>query len=127
RGRRRCDPRSARPRTEPARTCAARPPSRLVLLSLEDGEVEPGDRLVDEPALVGRVEHLAGDALGGLDGEVGDLAADLVERAGGLGLDLALRVLEPALTFRLGLLLRAVDLRVGHLARLREDARRLGL
>ena len=100
--------------------------TRLSLL-LQRGEVELGDRLVDEPALVLGVEHLAGDARGRLEREVGDLGADQVERALRLGVDLALRLLEPARALDLGLLLHALDLRVGDLARVREDVRRLAL
>ena len=50
----------SRPRTARARTCGARPPS--VAAALEDGEVEVADRLVDQAAVVGVVEHLAGHA-----------------------------------------------------------------
>ena len=117
----------ARPRTGRARTCAGRRPSAVSLPSLERGEVEPLDRLLDQAALVVGVEHLADDALGRLDGEVGDLGADLVDRARGLGLDLPARLLEPPLPLDLGLLLRALELGIGDLARLGEDLRRLVL
>ncbi len=54
------------------------------------GEVQFAQRLLDQPALVGVVERLARDLLGGHDRQVGDLAADVVERALGRGLDVAL-------------------------------------
>ena len=97
----------------------------LALPALEGREVERLHRLVDKAALVLGVEHLADDALGRLDRQVRDLAADLADRADGLGVDLLARVLEPPLALGLGLLLRAVDLRIGDLARLREDVGRL--
>ena len=85
------------------------------------GEVEALDRLADEAPLILGVEHLADDALGRLDREVGHLGADLADRPDGLRVDLLARVLEPALPLDLGLLLRALDLRLGHLAGLGED------
>ena len=45
------------------------------------GEVELAERLLDEAPLVGVVERLARDLLGGHDRQVGDLPADVVERA----------------------------------------------
>src|SRR5439155_11557635 len=65
---------------------------------LEGGEVELGDRLVDEATLVLRVQDLAGDARRRFEGQVGDLGADLVEGALRLRLDLAARLLEPSLS-----------------------------
>ena len=41
-------------------------------------EVQLAQRLLDQPALVGIGERLAGDLLGGQDRQVGDLAADVV-------------------------------------------------
>src|SRR5918996_1671117 len=57
-------------------------------LLLERGEVELGDRLVDQTPLVVGVEDLAGDARGRREGQLGDLAPDLVERALRLRVDL---------------------------------------
>ncbi len=102
-------------------------PEATGVVLLQCGEVELGDRLVDEPALILCVEHLAGDAGRGLEREIGDLGANQVERALRLGVDLALRLLEPASAFRLGLLLHARDLRVRDLACVREDVGRLAL
>ena len=110
---------------EGRRRGAARLPSSLASPSLERGEVEPVDRLVDQAPLVVRVEHLADDALRRLEREVGDLAADLLDRARGLGVDLLAGLLEPPLTLDLGLVLRPLDLRVGDLAGLGEDRRGL--
>ena len=93
--------RPARPRRARGRTCGARRPLGAVLL--QRGEVELGDRLVDEPPLILGVEHLAGHTRGRLEREVGDLGADEVERALRLGVDLPLRLLEPARALRLGL------------------------
>src|SRR4029079_16279491 len=89
----------------------------LALPPLQDREVEALDRLVDEPALVARVENLADDTLRRIEAEVGDLAADLVDRPRRLGVDLLAGVLEPPLPLRLRLVLRTLDLRVGDLAR----------
>jgi hypothetical protein len=90
--------------------------------ALQGGEVETFHGLLDEPPLVGRVEHLADDPLGRLDGQVGDLAADLADRPRGLRLDLPAGLLHTPLPLGLGLLFRAIDVRVPHLARLGEDA-----
>ena len=115
-----------RPRRGHVRRGARRRPRALASPPLEGGEVEALDRLVDQAALIGGVEHLADDALGRLEREVGDLAADLVDRARRLGVDLLARVLEPPLPLDLGLVLRPLDLGVGDLAGLGQDLRRLG-
>ena len=99
----------------------------LVAASLESREVEVSDRLVDEPPVVGGIEHLADDALRRVDCEVSDLGADLVERAARLRLDLLARLLEPPNAIRLGLVLDASELSVADPARVGEDLRRLGL
>ena len=116
---RRRGPPPARPRRARGRTCAARRPLGVALL--QRGEVELGDRLVDEPALILGVEDLARHAGRRLEREVGDLGADQVERALRLGVDLALRLLEPA---------RALDSRLppsrARSARPRPCARRRG-
>src|SRR5829696_1264259 len=119
RGRGRAVPPPSRPRRERARTCGARQP--LVPATLQHGEVEVADRLVDEAAVIRLVEHLPGDPGGGDDGELGDLRAQLLERAAGLGLDLLARVLDPALALGLELLAQAVALGVADAARLAED------
>ena len=56
------------------------------------GEVQLGQRLVDEPPLVLGGERLARHLLRGHDGEVGDLGADLLDRAACLRLDVAARL-----------------------------------
>src|ERR671937_3240943 len=89
--------------------------------SLEHREVELGDRLVDQPAVVGVVEHLPRHLRGGDEGQLGHLGADLAEGAVRLGLDLAPRLLEAALPVGLGLLLDPLALRVRDPARLGED------
>ena len=98
---------------------------RPVRTGLQHREVEVGDRLGDEAALVLAVEHLAGDLGGGDERQLGDLAPDLLERALGLGGDLAPRLLEPALAVDLRLLLDALALRLGDVPGLGED--RLGV
>jgi hypothetical protein len=55
------------------------------------------ERLVDEALLVLGGQRLAGDLLGGGDGQVGHLAADLADRAAGLGLDVLARLLHELL------------------------------
>jgi hypothetical protein len=80
-----------------------RPPLRCFLL--QRGEVELGDRLVDEPALILAVEDLARDPGGRFEREVRDLGTDEVERALRLRVDLPLRLLEPALSLLLRFLL----------------------
>ncbi len=90
------------------------------------GEVEFAERLLHEAPLVGVVERLARDLLGGHDREVGDLAADVVERALGGGVDVALGALgrlgEDLLPAVAGLVL----VRLGRLARALDDLLRLG-
>src|SRR3954452_1747188 len=51
----------------------------LVLRALQLREVQRRDRLVDQPALVGGVEHLAGDLRRGEQRQLGDLLPDLRE------------------------------------------------
>ena len=99
----------------------------LAALALQHGEVEVGDRVLDQPAVVVAVEHLAGHLRGRDERQVGDLGADLLERARRLGLDLLARLLEPALAVDLDFLLRAFTLCVRDLARLGEDLPRLAL
>ena len=62
----------------------------------ERREVDLGERLLDQPLLVGVVERLAGHLLGREHGQVGDLLADLLERAPRLGLDVACARRRPA-------------------------------
>src|SRR5437660_10708429 len=88
---------------------------------LEHREVELGDRVVDQAAVVLVGEHLARDLRGGRERQLRDLAPDLLERALRLGRDLAPRLLDPAFALLLGLLLHAALHRLGHLARLGED------
>src|SRR5205807_10640563 len=116
--------RRACPARERRRTASARIPGRAPPLRLGDPrEVELGEGLLDEPALVGRVERLASDLLRGHDRQVGDLAAEVVECALGRGLDVAfgavLRLRERLLALLFGLLF--VDL--GRLAGARHDLR----
>src|SRR3954451_10493009 len=66
----------------------------VALLARQGGEVQLGQRLLDEALLVVGVERLAGDLLGRGDREVGHLATDLLDRAAGLRLDLAARLLH---------------------------------
>ena len=91
------------------------------------GEVDLGERLVDQALLVGTGERLAGDLLGGGEAELADLVADLAERLLRRLLDLAAGLLEPALAVFLGLLPHALALRVGDAAGLGEDLLRLDL
>src|SRR6266545_2563786 len=95
----------------PAR-CGRRARRRLLL---ERAEVERFDRLVDQPPLVRRVEHLAGHLRDGEDGQLRDLLPDHGQRASGLGLDLTPRLLEPPLAIGLRLVADALAhrLRVG--------------
>ncbi len=95
--------------------------------ALQRGEVELGDRLVDEASLVFRIEDLARDTRGGLERQLCNLSADELERPLRLGVDLALRLLQTALSFDLGLVLHAGDLRIADLARLGQDLRGLVL
>src|SRR5579884_418820 len=84
-------------------------------------EVDVGERLLDQPALVGLGERLARDLLGGDQAEPADLVADLAERLVRRLVDLAPRLLEPPLPVGLGLLADALALRVGDAARLGQD------
>ena len=63
------------------------------LLRPELREVDLGQRLFDQPALLGLVERAADDLLGGEQRQVGDLVLDLLDRLARLGLD---RLLAPA-------------------------------
>src|SRR5262249_23073230 len=109
-------------RTTPAHTCGGRRLSRRLL---ERGEVEVADRVLDQPPVIGVVEHLARDLRGRLERQLGDLVADLLESALRLGLDLPPCFLEPSLAVGLRLVLDALPLRVGDAARLGEDVLRL--
>src|SRR5436190_2128700 len=88
---------------------------------LELRKVQAGDGLLDEAAVIGAVQDLAGHLRRGHERQVGDLRADLPERALRLRLDLAARLVEPPLPVGLRLLLHALPLRVGDAARLRQD------
>src|SRR5215213_2042640 len=115
----RAAPPPGRPRRARARTSGARPP--LVLARLQHGEVELLDRLVDQAAVILLVEHLARDARGRDDRQLGHLLAQLLERAARLGLDLLARVLDPALALGLELLAQAIALGVADTASLAQD------
>src|SRR3954471_2047165 len=84
-------------------------------------EVELGQGLLDQPALVVLVERLARHLLGGHDREIGDLRADLRDRAARLGLDVAARLLHQLLALDARLLDRLALRRLGGLARTRDD------
>src|ERR671921_2067624 len=77
--------------------------SRSALLAREGREVQLGDGLVHQAALVLGGQRLARDLLGREDREVGDLGADLLDRAAGLGLDVLARLLEQLLAALLAL------------------------
>ena len=91
----------------------------------ERREVELGQRLVDESALVLLRQRAARHLLGGGDGEVGDLTADLGDRAPGLGLDVAAGLLEQLLAAAAGLLRRLALVDLGGLAGADDDVVRL--
>src|SRR5438552_15911329 len=104
--------------------CAA---AMSALLAFEQREVEVGDRLFDQPAVILVVEDLAGHLRRRDEREVGDLGTDLPERSLRLGLDLPPSLLEPALPVDLDLVLRALALRVGDAARVGQDLLGLAL
>ena len=79
------------------------------------------ERLLDQAALVGVVERLARDLLGGHDREVGDLPADVVERPLGGGLDVALGALGGFREDLLAALAGLVLVGLGRLARALDD------
>src|SRR5579875_222901 len=110
------------PRTTPRRRCGARPPLDGLL---QAGEVEAGDRLLDQGAVALGVEGAPDDAGSGLQGEVGDLGADLLQRPRRLGGDLPPRLLEAALPLGFGLLAHPLLHRLARAAGLGQD--RLGL
>ena len=89
------------------------------------GEVDLRQRLLDEAAVVLRVERLAGDLLGGGDRQVRDLPAELVERAAGLVLDVAARLASiSSRCFEASAFVSSLSV-LGRLARPRDDV--LGL
>src|SRR5206468_1791004 len=90
-------PARARPRRATARRPGRSPPLAPALPARERGEVELGQRLVDEPALVVLGERLARDLLGRGDRQAGHLRADLLDRPAGLLLDVAARLLHELL------------------------------
>ena len=90
-------------------------------------EVDLGQRLVDQAALVGVGQRLARDLLGGDHREARDLATDLAERLLRRLLDLPRRLLEAPLPVFLDVGAHALALRVGDLAGLGEDALGLAL
>src|SRR5581483_5197322 len=114
----------APPRRGRARRCGGR---SLRPAPFELAEVDLGERLVDQPLLVGARERLARDLLGGEQAEPADLVADLAERLVRRLLDLAARLLEAALAVLLGLQADALALRVGDAAGLGEDLLALAL
>src|SRR4029079_7547 len=99
---------------------------RLDALSLEDGEGEARDRLVDQAPLVGLVERLAGDLLRGDQRQLSDLGPDLLERPLRLGLDLAAGVLEAPLPVGRARLADAIPLGVRDAPGLGEDLLGIG-
>src|SRR6185295_348515 len=108
----------APPRRARARRCGAR---WLRPAPFEGREVDLGERLVDQPLLVGAGERLARDLLGREQRELSDLVADLAECLRGRLLDLAARLLEPPLAVLFRLLLDAVALCVCEAACLVEN------
>src|SRR5205807_661644 len=79
------------------------------------------ERLVDQALLVGRVERLARDLLGGEQAELRHLLADLPERLDGRLVDLPPRLLETPLAILFALLAHALALGIADAARLGED------
>ena len=91
---RRACPARRRPRTASGRIPGRAPPSVAAAPRRTDPEKSSSpERLLDQALLVGVVERLARDLLGGHDRQVGDLPADVVERALGGRLDVALGAL----------------------------------
>ena len=83
RGPRRACRRPAPPRRATGRRRWRSPPSRpQPSFAAQGGEVELGEGVLDQAALVVVGERLARDLLRGEDGEVGDLVADLLDRRG---------------------------------------------
>ena len=119
--------RPARPRTARRHIRARSPPSACSAASPsgERREVDLGERLLDQPLVVGVVERLAGDLLGREHGQVGDLLADLLERALRLGLDVAARRGDQLLALGLAVGGRLRDRVLGRLARPGDDVVRL--
>ena len=109
----------APPRRARGRTCGARRPARPVPSPARRSRARRSPRRSARWSSASSTLPVTSRSRSSV--EVGDLGADLLERALRLGLDLLARLLEPALALGLGLLLRALDLRVGDLARLRED------
>jgi hypothetical protein len=86
------------------------PPSVVLCCSGGDArEVQFAERLLDEAALVGVVERLARDLLGGQHREIGDLTANVVERPLAGGLDVALGALGSFLEDLLATLTASCD------------------